>query len=351
MGLVGFFGAGNYGDELFVEAFRQFLGGDLPLQTLLEWRPSGSLRFVQGRLRETDAIVIGGGDLLIPWARNDRYWRSEYLRRPVFVVGVGVPTWRREESAALERMRRFLCHPSVQMIVARDHESAEWIEQRMEPRVPVGAAADLVCALPFHEVEPPPGLPIIGVVTRHRPRAASPHGRQDDVSHVAALCRRAQERGYRVRQIILATGAVRAADRSVAGRLGVPDAELVESDDLSVLTNAIAECRLLATMKFHGAVVAWMSGVPAIALRTSDKNRNFFRRIGKPHLVRRFDDPRLPELLDAAEETISPAVRHELRADATEVLQNLRDRLLALCVAVCIFVTEMLDQLLATTET
>ena len=114
--------------------------------------------------------VIGGGDLIVPWRSGDRYWSTDFLRRPVHVIGVGVPTWREPKPAAMRVLRGFLQHGSVRSITARDEESAAWIREHLEPRVPVAMAADLVFALTLPPVTRPDGPPKMSV-GRHDVRA------------------------------------------------------------------------------------------------------------------------------------------------------------------------------------
>ena len=148
VGLVGFYGPGNYGDELFLEVFRQHLGSVVDLDVVFDspTRPYFD-RPVRDVVREHDAILIGGGDLLVPWGLGDRYWLPDYLRRPVHVIGVGVPTWRPSKPGVVDQLGRFLRHRNVRSITTRDRESTAWIREHLRPRVEVETAADLVFAL------------------------------------------------------------------------------------------------------------------------------------------------------------------------------------------------------------
>ena len=96
VGLVGYYGWGNYGDELFERVFRERLDHDVRLRLVLDRtaRPNAKVSLSRAVSR-SDAIVIGGGDLVVPWLDRNIYWSTEYLRRPVFVSGVGAATWKR----------------------------------------------------------------------------------------------------------------------------------------------------------------------------------------------------------------------------------------------------------------
>jgi polysaccharide pyruvyl transferase WcaK-like protein len=323
VGLVGFYGPGNYGDELFLDVFRQHLGADMDLGVVFDspTRPYFE-RPVRDIVRDHDAIVIGGGDLVIPWGLTDRYWLPDYLRRPVHVIGVGVPTWRASKPKVVAALGRYLRHANVRSISARDDESAVWIREHLRPKVPVEAAADLVFALRLPEATRPPGPPILGIVVRWREGG-------DDYTAVRALAARGRELGYRLRTIVLSTGQVRERDEAALDELGLDDVERVASDDLDVLSRAIGECTMLASHKFHGTVVATSYGIPAISMSTTDKNRNLLRRLGRPDLLCAFDDPALPDRLANPPVPIDLAIRDAMARQATASLDRLREAILA----------------------
>jgi polysaccharide pyruvyl transferase WcaK-like protein len=319
--VVGWFGHGNYGDELFLRVFREHLGRDVELRSLLD--PAGDTvgRRLGAGIRDADAILIGGGDIVIPGSTSNRYWERAYLARPVFIAGVGVPTWRESTPDELVRLRRFFRDPAVRFIGVRDVESEAWIRQHVQPSIVVRTAPDLVCGLTFPAARAPAGPPILGVAVRDR-------GTPDDLTHVRRLCDRAVELGYRVRRIALSTGRIRMRDLAATERLGLADTELVASDDLDDLSRAIGECAVLATMKFHGVVAATMYGVPAIALMPTAKTRHFLRRIGRADLLSAYNNPDLPEALRPDLAPIDPRIPTELRAETVALLDELRGAIL-----------------------
>lgn len=319
-GIVGFYGPGNYGDELFLDVFREHLGGATALTVLGAGQDAPTGSALRTAVRAQDAIVIGGGDLIVPWRTGDRYWSSEFLRRPVHIIGVGVPTWKESKPAAVRALRRFLGHGSVRSITARDEESAAWIRVHVDPQVPVEMAADLVFALDLPEVQRPTGQPILGIVVRWR-------NDHDDFATVRAMAAWGRELGYRLRSIVLATGEVRRKDEAALARLDLPVDETVASDDLAALSRAIGECTMLVSHKFHGTVVATAYGIPSVSMSTTDKNRNLLRRIGRPELLCAFDDPRLPGLVVADPAPVDPAIVADLRREAIGSLAALRARL------------------------
>jgi polysaccharide pyruvyl transferase WcaK-like protein len=320
VGVVGFYGHGNYGDELFLEVFREHLGGSFDLRSIIDPANVTIARLLGSGIREAEAILIGGGDILKPWPNGSRYWERAYLRRPVFVAGVGVPTWKPSVPESVAELRDFFGHPGVRFVGARDAESAAWIATELAPAAPVMTAPDLVCALTLPDARRPHGQPIFGVAVRSREQP-------DDLTNIRRLCERAVELGYRVRRIVLATGRVRAQDAIATEGLGLPDTELVSTDDLAEISRAIGECSAITSMKFHGVVVATMYGVPAIATMPTTKTRNFLRGIGRPDLLGVYSNPDLPSFLRPDLAPIAEDVSSRLKIEAVAHLADLRERI------------------------
>lgn len=330
IGLVGFFGHGNYGDELFVDVFQQFLSPSFDVQIIpdLERQPYFS-RPVEEKVAEVDAIVMGGGDLVQQWNTDPRYFDRTYLKKPFYVAGVGVPIYHgsekhKEKPHIINRLRSFFGHENVRMIGMRDDFGANWIREKLEPTAPVTSEPDIVCSLNLPEVTKPAGQPILGIVIRQR-RVDTP----DDYTKLEELAAHAKRRGFRIRHIILGTGSVGERDFANAPALDIADKEVVHSEDLDVLTRAIGECTVLASMKFHGTVVATMYGVPSIVLVPTNKNRAFMERIGRSELVASHHSDRLIEIFgETGPAPIDPQQVAMLRERSTAFMNTLRDQLI-----------------------
>jgi polysaccharide pyruvyl transferase WcaK-like protein len=334
IGLAGFFGYGNYGDELFLSVFDQHLGDEFEIRILPdELRKPYFSRPVEEMVAEVDVVLIGGGDLVQPWSVDARYFNIAYLRKPTFIAGVGVPIRAAsntgapvESEAAIQKMTRFFQNPNVRFINARDAQSVEWIRKRLSPSVPVIEAPDLVCALKLPAVRPATAAePVLGIATRLRPG----HEEDDDYSRLAELGAHVQRMGWRVRHIILGNGEVGVRDRANADRLVIPGKEVIYSESLDDMSRAIGSCTALVSMKFHGSVVATMYGVPSTVLIPTSKNRNFMRRMGRDDLLCRFDSPELVARFSPPPAPIDPAWVAKLRDGATAMLQDLKAQIRA----------------------
>ena len=320
IGLVGFFGWGNFGDELFVEAYRQFLEPHFEVKVVhdLLKKPYFS-RPIEEMIGDCDAFVIGGGDLIIPWSLSGLYWREEFLSKPVIINSVGVPTWGGYNQDVVEKLRSFVNNDNVRYVSARDPESAAWVAKHLKCDK-VTEAPDMVCALNLPPVTPPTD-PVLGIVTRSR------RGDGDDYTQVMKLCEKAASHGYRIRHIILGNGLTGENDRATADQFHFADKEIIYSEDIWDQCRAIGECTALASMKFHGSVVAAMYGVPSIVLSPTDKSRNFMRRIERTDLLSNLKDERLADHFSPFMATIPQATRETLATGARQGLERLKSEL------------------------
>src|SRR5690606_1999795 len=135
IGLVGFFGWGNFGDELFVEVYKRYLGPHFEVSVVhdLLKKPYFS-EPVDDVVERYDAFIIGGGDLIIPWQLSGLYRRPEFLRKPTILNSVGVPTWGGYDRSVVMKMREFVNNANVRYISARDEESARWIKKHLKTK-------------------------------------------------------------------------------------------------------------------------------------------------------------------------------------------------------------------------
>lgn len=310
VGLVGFFGWGNYGDELFLRLWQRRLGAFYDVGSVVEiCDPPYFNRSAVDVADEYDALVIGGGDLVIPTTISPLYWNSAWLRKSVYISGVGVPTWvGAGRQDVVERMARFFQHENVRYISARDSESAEWIRRHLTPRVPVYVHADLVFALPA-----PPARayerPTLGVAVRYQRKGGA------DLSHIESVVRKIAADGFDVARIVLGVGATGQRDLEIAQALDVPGA-VIHSEDLDEITAAIGGLYALMSQKFHGTVVATMYGVPTIVLSSTSKSRNLFGHIDRPRLLSSPSDADMYDKFTLCGLPVPRIVREELTTDA-----------------------------------
>jgi polysaccharide pyruvyl transferase WcaK-like protein len=324
IGLVGFFGWGNYGDELFVDVWRQYLEPHFEVRVLpdMQTQPYFS-NGITAAVESVDAIVIGGGDLVVPWNLSKLYWQKMFLAKPVFIGGVGVPRWGDNVDWIVRAMREFFQHPNVKYVYARDPQSHEWITKYLEPTAPVTHAPDLVCALDLPPVTKPQ-QPVFGYTTRYLDPARH-QNRDADYEQIHVAAKRMMGLGYRVRHIILGMGEVGIRDREDAKRMLLPDEEIVYSENIEDLSRAIGECTVFASMKFHGTVVATMYGVPSVVMMPTTKSRNFMKRIDREDLLSHYSNEALADAVAAPPAPISDEAVAMLRQQTEAELIRFRD--------------------------
>lgn len=311
LGLVGYFGWGNFGDELFLEAHHQYLGQDFDLTVAndLTVAPYFS-RPVQELVDEVDGFVIGGGDLVNPVAVSSLYWREEYLQKPTFVYGIGVPSTKRRKKEAIIAYRKFMNHPNCKLVVARDRESYEWLRDNLQLGDKLHWYPDPVCALSRPAPKPQGDGKTLGVVMReHR-------SLNENMEHLKKMIAEARNNGYQIKHLVLATKELGSLDLARAQTLVEEGDELIHSESLHDLMSEIGACSMLATIKFHGMVVATMYGIPSIAMSVTPKNRNFLKMIERSEMLASYLSPELYKRVSFYPARIPNAVRYQLQRDA-----------------------------------
>lgn len=315
VGLIGYYGFGNYGDELF----RHVLNAELKsCDVSIGYRHNsdGTINYdTLGRdIATKDVLLIGGGDLVIPYALSHLYWREEYLARPVVIYGVGVPKWGGYDADVVFKMREFFQHPSVHRVVARDLESREWIETHLKPSVQVEAAPDIVCSYNPPDVTPEPKS--FGIVLRHQSAGLN----RDSVKMIVST---AQEFGFRNKVIVLGTGSTKRDDLATVLDLDLGHVDIILRDSEESLTKELLKCSRVASMKFHGCVVAMANGVPSLALSSANKFKNFYEEVGRPEWVSGLGadglESKLREVLGASDFEFPTSIRNDAQKSLGEL--------------------------------
>ena len=271
IGVVGYFGWGNYGDELFLQIHHQIFAGH-ELITFHDPIKNELLSNVDQLVESVDAIVIGGGDLLMPWFKSWLYFDERFLTKPVFIFGVGVPDRGiSPDPAVLEHYQKFLSHPSVKLFACRDQESIVWIQSHLKLNIEILFYPDMVLSLAFPQclVE----SRSVGVVLRNQ-------ATYDNVE-LLKVANLASQFGYSLKLILLGTeGITLADDYQALQHVRIPNCEIVVRDSTLLLSKEIASCKYLLSMRFHGVIAAYKSGVPFISLNIESKFTSFMMQTG-----------------------------------------------------------------------
>lgn len=139
------------------------------------------------------------------------------------------------------------------------------------------------------------------------------------------LVKKAVDSGYIIKHIILGVGDVGVRDFKRAEDLIVDNKEVVYSESLDELCQEISSCKLIASMKFHGTVVALSYGIPSIVLSPTDKSRNLMRMIEREELLSSLNDPHLSDRLHSYIPVIPRTSVRLLRQRAESTLIKLKN--------------------------
>ena len=317
--LVGYYGFGNYGDEYFAEVLRDRIRS-VDFRVINDVYNNGAVDAdkLAGIIDDCDAVVIGGGDLVIPFALSPLYWRDEYLRKPVHIYGVGVPRWGGYDDQVAKKMSEFMRNPAVKTITARDDEGAKWITKYLSPVVEVGCAPDIVCAYEHRAVERKRNR--FGLILRHQAHGLNP-------INVKWLMDQASMSGMETRLIVLGTGVSARDDLQAIAKLPLEHVDISLRNTLDDLTDELLSCTLIASQKFHGCVVAMAHDVPCYALSSANKFVNFYEYVGRPGWISELGSPdlfdRFTEFMRNPKFNFSAATRQEALSGLNELEANI----------------------------
>jgi len=294
--LLGYYGFGNFGDDLFNDALVSLLGEQdrraavtipssssararafsaVPDRAARFWRssgkPAGLFRnlVTHALVLRSDVIVFGGGSLFQSGARLRRRERLIDLARRfgkrVVAIGVSVgPAEPGQENRVAEVVRK------LDGIGVRDRSSMEFCEAYGIERA--SFTGDLA----------------LGHV---RPRAAAAQNRLGVALHgkryQGALREKVRRLAREADEVLLLTldplhpGWIEAVRRDLMAE--APDVRVVETcyeGDTEATLEHIAHCRILVTSKLHGGITARALGVPFLLDEYHAKCTEFLRDIG-----------------------------------------------------------------------
>lgn len=312
---TGLYGAANLGDDLLMEVFAETIGeagltpvigaydlkvaGDstgcraVPCPRLSPRLPAFLLGFAR-EVRRSRAVVFGGGGLFQD--THSAYTVAEYavagaialvLGRPLIVWGVGLGPFRHALNETLMRWTLSL----AATVAVRDRESA-----RLTGRPDAAVVEDPVWWLARGGVAgaPSPADGPIAFVFREWP-GVSP---EDAAALVSRVCAQVGASAV-ILPFEYSRGLTRdwAFSEQIAAlcrRAGV-EVTLPLSPDYPSATEiraALRGSRALLTMRFHGAILGIIEGVPVLAFDCVPKLVHLFAEVGLPDRVVRLSELR-----------------------------------------------------------
>lgn len=319
IGLVGYFGWGNFGDELFIETHKQYLSNDYDLEVVHDQlqQPYFSDSALEN-LESYDGFLIGGGDLVNPNALSKLYWRNEFLQKPIFVHSIGCPNLKVKESRTLNLFHKFFSHESVKYICLRDIESKNYFDSVINPRVETVTYPDSVFALQLPNVTKEPNEKVLGVVLRNHVSLVG------EYQEVRKAVDEAKLIGYKVKIIVAAFGELGEGDLKVSQDFSEPGEEIFYSNDLMELCTEIGKCSLLLSMKFHVVVIGAMYQIPVIQLSSTQKNKNLFRYLQRLDLIGNYRDEMLYRQIPLKPAPIHSMITGKIKRDSRQGYEALK---------------------------
>ena len=143
IGLIGYLGFGNYGDELFIQTIERIIDNS---EIICE-RVNISIEipfFTEERLKLFDAFIIVGGDIINPSTISDLYWNELYLitNKPIYIYNLGYPNWITKSNSVCDYYKKFFESSNVKRIHTRDEETEKFIKLNISNIVDIVTTPD-----------------------------------------------------------------------------------------------------------------------------------------------------------------------------------------------------------------
>ncbi|MFC0215272.1 polysaccharide pyruvyl transferase family protein [Paenibacillus chartarius] len=330
--VCGYYGFGNFGDELFLRTLAQ----QFPEDAVFPYSPLVDIA-------QVDAVIIGGGDLITPYHYNNYYFPEALRGLPTWVYGVGIVDFYPENTwpaAAVNRYRERLQETnglylrdewSVQ--TARSHSFHSAVElvpdiafSYKEPRYPFRFSASKktvgVCVFAYDDFPFDSFVKLLGEISRQNlalvliPVVHHVNNPYTDLA-VCARIRDAVKDAHPAADIVVAEAAT----------------------DLDITYRCLQSVDYLISFKLHPALVALRGGVPVLSLSKMGKVRSLLRSLGLSAYFADYEAPhsvladRVEMLLSQGKadvDRVLPLIRDK-ETTGTAKLQSLREQIRAVC--------------------
>ncbi|GIP21178.1 polysaccharide pyruvyl transferase family protein [Paenibacillus sp. J22TS3] len=272
--VCGYYGMGNFGDDLFLRTFQQVFH---PHQ-VYPWNN-------QLDATKTDAVIIGGGDLITPYAFNTNYFPPALKDKPTWLYGVGIVDAYPEETWPADQVEKYREVISrAKRAVFRDSRSAE-IAKRARFHSDVETAPDLAFGYrqPKFPYKKPSARKTIGICVFSYDSFP--------FDSFVSLMKSLSDRGYHLRLIPAVNHPngggysdypmcvrIKTRLREIAPHASVDILPLLL--DLELTYSAIQSVDYLISFKLHPTLVALRAGIPALAFSGMSKVRSLLQLFG-----------------------------------------------------------------------
>lgn len=262
--VCGYYGMGNFGDDLFLRTLQQIFHG----HTVFPW--NGYMNPA-----EVDRVIVGGGDLITPYSFNSYYFPKDLIHHPLWVYGVGIvdqypeETWPKEQ---VERYRKYISN--AQRAVFRDKRSAGIADKaKFHPHVEHAQDIAFAYEQQHYPLRPYSNRPTIGICVFSYPSFP--------FENMVRLSMHLLSQGYHLLFIPVINHPTNmysdlSTCQKLLGRIKANDPHASAETlpmlmELDLTYNYIQHVDYLITFKLHPAIAALRAGKPAFALSKMNK--------------------------------------------------------------------------------
>jgi len=330
IGVIGWYGHQNAGDERILYCLRRFFDGH---EFLVTTSFGNAVERIE-ELNHCDYVLLGGGGLILRGI-NTYTALIEQIKRPFGCVGLGVEACHNDNAAFIDAMKE-----KAQFILVRDEQSRRSLQNHF--KVIVGP--DLTFLYPLDVVEPTEA-DTCGVNLRDWYFWKCEHG-GEYYKHMMSLSRSnpdlEKEYPHSKWEPAKAFGII---EKRFSNLLAVPlcfennrkgDHVLLrfffdKVDDTISLPRIYSSCRYLVGMRLHSLIFACQSGIPFVSLSYQPKNERFCRALGLEKLsVDLFDLSELDSAISVVKDSYSQLreklifERDRAHAEITSTMNEIR---------------------------
>ena len=284
----GYYGFQNLGDELLLNSLLQRIRSIAPeaevrilsshpgqteslhgIRGIQRWNP---IALVQA-IRKADGLIFGGGGIFqdLTSSLSLEYYLSwirlaHFFKKPVLLWGIGVgPILRPANSKKTAQLLRTIRH-----ITVRDFPSRDRLLQWGVPS-PVTVSADPVLGLKLSSTPPATQPSEVGIVLRRLPKTS-------DFQKLLSMARFLSQRFNAPIHWISFGPSDEHWGRRLAQRTQSPLTPF-RLERWEECLSVLAQLKILFTLRYHGAILAWKTGVPSLPLRADPRLLAWFEEL------------------------------------------------------------------------
>ncbi|MGM0836803.1 MAG: polysaccharide pyruvyl transferase family protein [Bacillota bacterium] len=282
IGIAGYYGQGNFGDELFLETYKQVFHDHNVFPIIMHIDKY-----------KCESIIVGGGDLIIPYSYNDFYFPAELASLPYWVYGVGIvdfyppDTW---PIAEVEKYRKIIS--TSKGLYVRDPNS-EKLANYMKLNKVIKQVPDI--AFSFKQ----PNFPIIKKVNKKTVGVCSFSYNDFPLEKMAKILSTLSSKEYQLSLIAVVDKRNTFSDFDTCRKLKErilfhnphADVVIVDYKYLDVTYSHIQALDFLVSFKLHPSLVGIRNLVPTFCLSKLSKVRSLLNEFNLNEYFADYDEP------------------------------------------------------------